>query len=323
MPGFHEVQFPPRIAYGARGRPAIAADVTELDSGQVETNLRWESARRSYDAGYGIKSISDINEVVAFYVCRDGVVNGFRWKDFADYTTAPNSVDAPILSDCDLGLGDGSKQSFQLRKKYVSGQQTKYRIIEKPVAGSVLVALDGSLQTENVDYTLDITTGIILFSSAPGTGVVVTAGCEFDVPVMFAPELVEGIEQVYEAFDSGTIPSIPILELKNPALFHDEFFYGGFIDHGNVGSNIIAVSDLTARHHRVKPADGAVAFQLPATTGRPKGGPWFYLQNDPSSAFTVSIVDNALAVLDTIVPGQTKTVNLGVDGGGSDLWITF
>lgn len=323
MPGFHEIQFPPRISYGARARPAIAADVIELDSGQFETNQKWSSARRSFDAGYGIKSIQDINEIVAFYLCREGVVNGFRWKDFSDFTTAVGSVGTPSNTDCDLGLGDNATQEFQLRKKYVSGSETIYRAIEKPVDGTVVVALDGTPQNLGSDYTLNLTTGVITFSTAPGTGVSVTAGCEFDVPVIFAPELAEGIENVYEAFDSGAIPSIPIVELINPSKQLDTVFYGGFYDHSTQSSVTLSITELQGRHHNVKPGDASVAFRLPDPAGKAKGGPYFYLQVDAAAAFPVAVEDHLGTQITTVSAGDTKTVNLGVDGVGADLWIVF
>jgi uncharacterized protein (TIGR02217 family) len=34
-------------------------------------------------------------------------------------------------------------------------------------------------------FTVDLTTGIVTFSSAPGAGVVVSADCDFDVPARF------------------------------------------------------------------------------------------------------------------------------------------
>ena len=60
-------------------------------------------------------------------------------------------------------------------------------------------------------WTIDTTTGIVTFSSAPGSGVSVKAGYEFEVPVRFAAdEIVINLE----AFEHGIIDDIIILELR-------------------------------------------------------------------------------------------------------------
>ena len=84
------------------------------------------------------------------------------------------------------------------------------RSIPKPVLGSVLVALDGAPQTEGVDFSLDETTGIISFNTAPVMGVAITAGFLFDTPVRFDTD---ELRINLAAFKAGDIPSIALIEV--------------------------------------------------------------------------------------------------------------
>ena len=53
---FHEIRFPTDISRGAQGGPERRTDVVVLGSGFEERNARWADSRRSYNAGYGVKS---------------------------------------------------------------------------------------------------------------------------------------------------------------------------------------------------------------------------------------------------------------------------
>jgi uncharacterized protein (TIGR02217 family) len=55
----------------------------------------------------------------------------------------------------------------------------------------VLVAIDGVLQTDPGDYSIDLLTGIITFVAIPLSSEVITAGYLFDVPVRFAEDILE------------------------------------------------------------------------------------------------------------------------------------
>ena len=66
---------------------------------------------------------------------------------------------------------------------YISGSNSYVREIKKPVTGTVKIYLNAVLQSSG--YTLDTTTGIVTFTTAPANTVVVSADFEFDVPVRF------------------------------------------------------------------------------------------------------------------------------------------
>ncbi len=205
---FHEVRFPDAISRGAVGGPMRKTRLVELESGDEERNASWADSRHKYNAAYGIRGIDDLAIVTAFFEARNGMLYGFRWKDWADYKSClPTGV--PANTDQQIGVGDGVITDFQLIKDYTSGGITYQRCIKKPVSSTVLVALDGIDQPSG--WTIDTTTGIVSFVSAPDITAVITAGFQFDVPVRFDTDYLP-ITQKIERL--GAITSIPLIEVR-------------------------------------------------------------------------------------------------------------
>ena len=209
---FHEIRFPTAISRAAQGGPERRTDVVVLGSGAEERNARWADSRRSYNAGYGVKSLDDLHAVIAFFEERRGRLHGFRWRDAADCKSCPPEA-SPTALDQQIGTGDGATATFQLTKRYGTAFNPWNRPIKKPVAGTVLIAVAGAAQAEGSDYTIDHTTGLVTFlpGHIPASGAAVTAGFEFDVPVRFDSDRLEiNIQGVRH----GAIPSIPIVEIR-------------------------------------------------------------------------------------------------------------
>lgn len=207
---FHEIRFPTSIAHGAVGGPERRTNIVSLASGFEERNSIWAHSRRSYNAGYGIKTLNDLHEVIEFFEARQGRLFGFRWKDQSDHrSSAPQ--EATSSSDMSLGTGDGTTASFALTKLYSSGTATYTRPITKPVAATVKVAVDAAEVTEGADFSVDTAIGVVTFTAAPALDAVLTAGFEFDVPVRFDTDKLD-IDM--GSFNAGSIPSIPIIEVR-------------------------------------------------------------------------------------------------------------
>ncbi len=209
---FHEVRFPTEISRGAQGGPERRTDVVVLGSGFEERNSRWANSRRSYNAGYGVKSLDDIDAVIAFFEERRGRLYGFRWRDHADLKSCAPSAD-PSPLDQAIGTGDGTAATFQLVKTYGAAYAPWAREIKKPVAGTVRVAVAGAEQTAGTAFTVDAATGIVTFLTGhiPAAGAAITAGFEFDVPVRFDTD---ALEINLQGFRHGAIPHIPIVEVR-------------------------------------------------------------------------------------------------------------
>jgi uncharacterized protein (TIGR02217 family) len=209
---FHETRFPTAISRAAHGGPERRTDVVVLGSGAEERNARWADSRRSWNAGYGVKSLDELHAVIAFFEERRGRLHGFRWRDPMDFKSCPPES-APTALDQPIGTGDGATVVFQLTKTYGSAFNPWAREIRKPVAGTVLIAVAGVVQVPATGYTVDHTTGIVTFEPGhiPALGQSISAGFEFDVPVRFDTDR---LEVNLQGFRHGAIPSIPVVEIR-------------------------------------------------------------------------------------------------------------
>lgn len=206
---FDDIRFPVAISRGATGGPERRTDIVVLGSGAEERNSRWADSRRRYNAGFGVKSLDDIHDVVRFFEERRGRLHGFRWKDHMDFKScAPNGQVSAL--DQQIGTGDGVRTAFQLVKRYGSGLRDYLRSITKPVAGSVVIAVNGVTTT---GVSLDTSTGNVTFNpgSIPAGGAIVTAGFQFDVPARFDSDQ---LRINLTNFAGGDIPDIPIVEIR-------------------------------------------------------------------------------------------------------------
>jgi uncharacterized protein (TIGR02217 family) len=209
MAAFHEVRFPIAVAFGSLGGPERRTEIVVTGSGREERNGRWAHARRRFDVGYGVKSLEALAEVVAFFEERRGRLYGFRFRDPLDWASCgPGAMIA--ATDQRLGTGDGERRDFALRKRYGAGAAPYFRPIEKPVAGTIRIAVDG-VEAPPAAFAIDTTTGIVTLEEAPADGASVEAGFAFDCPVRFDTDR---LEISLSAFEAGVAPSIPIVEIR-------------------------------------------------------------------------------------------------------------
>lgn len=208
--GFHEVRFPADLSFGSVGGPERRTEIVTLANGFEERNTPWKHARRRYDAGVSMRSLNDVEALIAFFEARQGQLYGFRWKDWSDYKSCLVN-DEPGFDDQVFGVGDGTTSEFQICKCYVSGDQSYSRPITKPVLGTVLIGVQGDPLTETVHYDVDYTTGIVTFSEIPDIGAEITTGYEFDVPVRFDTDR---IQTSVASFKAGDVPNVPIVEVR-------------------------------------------------------------------------------------------------------------
>lgn len=315
---FHEVQFPTNISYGSRGGPGFATTIIETDSGHEQRVARWAQPRRQYDVAYGIKGKDDVAAVLRFFVARQGATYGFRYKDWTDFTSSEDGVSVPAATDQTIGAGDGDTTQFQLVKTYSSGGIDRLRTVNKPVAGSVAVAIDGVGQESG--WSVDATTGIITFSAAPVLDAVVTAGFEFDVPVRFG----EGADQLLEVsnddYDVHSFAGINLVELRGEGEYHGEFFFGGASDLDLAAD--VSVTLNTGRVLRLTPNAAGRKLILPDATDLPTGGPFFYLFN-ASDTWAVSVWNAGETAQIATLPTEGATTILLIDNAGTKEWLAI
>ncbi len=196
---FHEIQFPPDIAYGAQGGPQYSTTVVATASGYEQRNSIWVASRMSWNVATGLKNQTQLDALIAFFRSRKGRAYGFRFKDWSDYQATGQA----------LGTGDGATKNFQLVKSYSSGTYGETRVIKKPVTGTVVPYLAGVRQTSG--WSVDTTTGILSFLTPPAVGIAVTADLQFDVPVRFDTD---SMAVTLEQLNLSQWQSIPIIEIR-------------------------------------------------------------------------------------------------------------
>lgn len=193
---FHDVLFPLPISFGASGGPEIKTEIIQLASGREYRGQNRSQSLRRYDAGVGVKSVSDLQTLLAFFEARRGQLYVFRFRDPLDHA-AVNEV---------IGQGDGSTTKFLLTKTYGG----YVRAITKAVDGSCSFTIDGETISANVNYQ----TGEVIFSTPPDEGSTITASFEFDVPVRFD---MEHLSVAIETFGAGKVIHIPLMEVLDHA----------------------------------------------------------------------------------------------------------
>ncbi|WP_374830004.1 phage distal tail protein, Rcc01695 family [Paenochrobactrum pullorum] len=205
---FHDVAFPLGVSFGSVAGPEWKNEIVQLNSGHEKRNARWAQSRRHFDAGTGIRSLADLRQVLSFFEARRGSLFAFRFRDPFDHFSN-HGAQEPTALDQQIGIGDGETNSFQLIKTY----DTYSRMITKPVALSVKLAVNGDVLQNGTDYQADALTGMVTLSEerVPDEGAVITAGFLFDVAVRFNTDR---LQASISSFQAGEIPSIPIIEVK-------------------------------------------------------------------------------------------------------------
>lgn len=206
---FDNVRLPTNISRGASGGPERRTDVVSTASGREERNSRWTHSRRRYNIGFGVKTVQQLQDVIAFFEGRRGKLHAFRFKDHTDFKSC-GAIATPQKTDQVLGTGTGTQAAFQLVKHYGAPSRDYMRTIVAPVVGTVLLAVNGVASSA---FTLDAATGIVTFDAGniPANGAIVTAGFEFDVPVRFdTDEITVNLNH----FEAGEIPEIPLIEVR-------------------------------------------------------------------------------------------------------------
>ena len=108
-----------------------------------------------------------------------------------------------------LDEGDGVATRFQLVKSYGEDEDALIRRITQPVAGSVIVAVDGVPVATG--WSIDAGGGVV-FDVAPDEGAVVTAGFRFDVPVRFEEDRLNVSRATFLAGEAASVALVEVRE---------------------------------------------------------------------------------------------------------------
>lgn len=212
---FFECEFPTAVGFMAAGGPSFYTTVNEGFAGGEQRNRNWSQTRGVWTIDIQNKPQQYFDALHAFFLVVGGQADAFRFKDHKDFT-ATNQI---------IGTGDGVTTVFQLVKNYVSGPRTYVRNIYKPITSSVLdfegnpladtvkVYDQGALLTAGVDYTLDYTTGLITFTTAPVNAHAITSDFQFHYPVRFTTD--EFKAQIEQSWVNGGVGGQPLITWPN------------------------------------------------------------------------------------------------------------
>jgi len=190
---FINVAFPDAVARGATGGPSFLTDIVTLGSGEEQRNVCWEQAKCKFNIGTGIRTRAQMAAVIAHFRVAMGRAYSFPFKDWADY----DATDQQMVSS--------TTTVFQLVKRYSLGGGQHVRTITKPVNGSVVIKVNGSIVTP---ASIDYLTGLVTFSASPAA--TPTATFQFSVPVRFD---MDHLPIQVENYDQQTVSQIDLVEV--------------------------------------------------------------------------------------------------------------
>ncbi len=202
---FHNVRLPEDVERGVSGGKRFRTDIKTLFSGRERRNVDWARARGRWDAGFGIQELTDLNVVRDFFYARRGSAYGFRFKEWSDYTIGIADTD----TEQNVGVGDGIIASFDVFKRYTDAGGTYDHPATRLVSGTIRYFENGTEVFSN--WSVDIDTGVITRSPVLADTVIVGVIVEYDVPVRFD---IDDFNLVLEVFNAGSVPSVPVVELK-------------------------------------------------------------------------------------------------------------
>lgn len=213
---FYNAVLPGSISQGSEFAPVSLVDFARGPTGYEQRRSRRSRRLRRCNIGKNIRTIDDVYDILSFFEVMNGPEHSFAIQNLIDYKTCKPSGTVTAL-DATIGVGDGINLAFQLKKQY---KVTKLdasviaidRTIYLPVSGTVLIAVDGVLKTEAVDYVINYETGALTFIAghAPANLKAVTWGGRFNEKVRFDTN---DLSHVMEFFRVGSVPSIPLVEV--------------------------------------------------------------------------------------------------------------
>lgn len=313
---FHDVVLPPTIQYGSAVGAGFATIVQETASGHEVRIARQSQGRHKLRLAKRELTSAEAQVIKSFVLERRGALHSFKVTDVSDFTTKADGVSAHDEGDHVIGNGDGTSTGpFQLIKKY--GTVNPYiRTLTLPVSGTVKVALDA---IETLAFTVN-GQGQVTLNTPPANGVVITAGCQFYVPVRFGLNVDQWAAIQADAFDVWSLLDLEVVEVLDEVQMPERLDPNGGRDWGAVSASVrLSLND--GKFHHMAPST-AISVFLPASAGIPGGSGIFRFSNATGSAGSMQVRDDAgNAVGAAITAGQVKDVDLAISSAGGATWV--
>lgn len=190
---------PLEVERGMQGGPAFFTAM-QVTPNAIKSAVQVRAqALMSWQVGLVGLHDANIKSMLTFFYGRRGPAFGFLFKDWSDYTM-------PVQS---IGTGNGTNKNFTLINVYGDAIRPYGRYITRPVLATLKVYKAGVLQTYTTDYTF--ANGVVTFVVAPLNLVVITAECQFDVPVQFMDDMFT-VQMLHST--QGLVPAFRIEEIN-------------------------------------------------------------------------------------------------------------
>jgi uncharacterized protein (TIGR02217 family) len=179
---FFEERFPDSIAQGGRGGPRFSTSAQKTPGGFRGANQNWSAPLHFFNVDQAVKTEADFVTVRAFFYVVKGAFDGFRFKDYSNFTVTQAQGAMPLVT--------GSV--YQMSKTESYGSRSWVRTIAKPVAGTAVIYRTRSSVTTDItsSCTIDTTNGHVTVTGHVSGDTYAWAG-EFDVPVAFSRDDLE------------------------------------------------------------------------------------------------------------------------------------
>lgn len=223
MIGFHEVRFPEDVSWGSRGGPVYKTQVYTSHRGYEKRNIDWSQPMMQFNAAYGVRTDTQILNVLNFFNARQGRLFGFRFKNWTNYQ----------IKSGPIATGDGVSRRLPIWKFYGFVGARHYKRIRKIVRGSVVGVQAGiEAVVEGVDFQIDYDGGEIVFNNPVGYGVpVIVQSLEFDEPVRFEDD---SVENVIEQYNNNALSNLDLVSIRGDfsagSAFSPDLVEGGIPD---------------------------------------------------------------------------------------------
>lgn len=198
----------PCPGYGWTGGGEFQTRIVEMSNGRERRNANWSQPRHRYNTPFNNISKVAYREIKSMHMVARGQLHAFLFRDELDYEA----------DDELFGVGDGVTTEYPLSKLSVQDGVPYQRLVHALYAPED----DGSAQqvtpviTANgvptVAFAVDYERGVVVFTPAPGNGVVLRWSGVFSMWVRFA--------QDYLPFSldnpNATNGSVDLLEVPEP-----------------------------------------------------------------------------------------------------------
>ncbi len=207
------------VAMTATGGPTFSTTVLLSASGLECRNRGWRQPVRQWQIDLAGRTRDEIAGFCDFFLACNGRQSAFPFQDWTDFSATGQL----------LGVGDGSRNVWQLTKSYAIGAIIPLRTIIRPNISTVVVYFDGVAQTSG--YWVDPNSGQVSFVRSPLVGTQITVDFQFFVLARFGSDVID-LAASTSAF--WTSSGITLVEVREPTL---PLSGGTWIAQGAIGSS--------------------------------------------------------------------------------------